>query len=47
MKRLVLKRWPTYVVCPLKHVTFVSAWMCFLSDEELNVEFCKSISLYR
>lgn len=28
-------------------VTIVSAYMCFFSDEELNVKFCKSISVYR
>lgn len=35
------------VACPLKYVTTVSACVCFLGDEALNVKVCKSISLYR
>lgn len=35
------------VACPLKSVTTVSASVCFLADEALNVKVCKSISLYR
>lgn len=35
------------VACPLKSVTTVTACVRFLSDEALNVNVCKSISLYR